>query len=190
MTSQKRRLSRADWTEAGLHALAEGGIAAVAIEPIAAALGTTKGSAYWHFPNRSAFLTETLLRWESEHTEAVIEQVSREPDPLARLRRLLTLVLDRPVVFAIELSLVGHADDEVAGPVLRRVTERRLGYLTEQLTQLGLPKSKARRRALLAYGTYLGHAQIGRSAPAALPRTAAARRAHVDEAIATLTARP
>ena len=41
------RLTRDDWSEAALRALAAGGLAAVAVEPLATSLGTTKGSFYW-----------------------------------------------------------------------------------------------------------------------------------------------
>jgi hypothetical protein len=40
----KSRLSRERWIEAALDALADGGVAAVAVEPLAARLGVTKGS--------------------------------------------------------------------------------------------------------------------------------------------------
>lgn len=46
-------LSKADWTEAALAALARDGLASVAVEPLALQLGTTKGSFYWHFTDRA-----------------------------------------------------------------------------------------------------------------------------------------
>ena len=79
----RSRLSRDDWTAAALRALAAGGLAAVAIEPLAAALGATKGSGYWHFANRAALVSATLERWEHDNTAAVIAQV----DSAARRRR-------------------------------------------------------------------------------------------------------
>ena len=50
------RLSTADWEAAALDALAENGLAGVAIEPLARRLGVTKGSFYWHFTDRDALL--------------------------------------------------------------------------------------------------------------------------------------
>ena len=44
-------------------------------------------------------------------------------------------------------------------------------------------------RALLAYSAYLGHGQLAHSTPAVLPATKAARRAYLNDAIQTLTAR-
>ena len=44
------RLSAEDWAQAALDLIAEQGVAAVAVEPLARRLGVTKGSFYWHFP--------------------------------------------------------------------------------------------------------------------------------------------
>ena len=41
---------------AAFRALARGGVEAIAVEPIAAELGTTKGSFYWHFKNRDSLV--------------------------------------------------------------------------------------------------------------------------------------
>ena len=48
----KPRLGREAWEDAALAALGRGGLASVAVEPLAVALGTTKGSFYWHFADR------------------------------------------------------------------------------------------------------------------------------------------
>src|SRR5215831_599523 len=87
-----KRLSADDWAGAALAALAEGGLAAVAVEPLAARLGATKGSFYWHFANRSALQEAAVLRWEERHTEAVIARLAGLADPAERLRRLFDTV--------------------------------------------------------------------------------------------------
>jgi AcrR family transcriptional regulator len=74
----RQRLSASDWTAAALDALAAGGLAAVAVEPLATRLGTTKGSFYWHFTNRDALLRAVLERWERTDTEDVITYVEAE----------------------------------------------------------------------------------------------------------------
>jgi AcrR family transcriptional regulator len=185
----RRRLNREDWTDAALTALAEGGVAAVAIEPLAQRLGATKGSAYWHFPGRDALLRATLERWADEHTEAVIDLVEAEADPARRLHTLFASVLLHPDGNAVELALLASADDPVVGPVLRRVTERRVSYLASLLAQYGFPRAHARRRAVLAYATYLGHAQLLRAAPEMLPKGRTARQRHVDETVAAMLGR-
>lgn len=183
---EKSRLTRADWTAAALDALADGGLSAVAIEPLAARLGATKGSAYWHFANRDALLRATLERWESDHTEAVIANVEAERSAWAKLRALFETVIVHGVDGAIELVLLGAVGDPLVAPVVHRVNERRLSYLTRLYGELGLGPGAARRRALTAYSVYLGLIQLGVSLPEAVPQTKAARRAYVDDVLRTL----
>ena len=57
---EKSRLSADDWALAALDVIAEQGLAAVAVEPLARRLGVTKGSFYWHFPSREALLVAAL----------------------------------------------------------------------------------------------------------------------------------
>lgn len=188
---KRSQLSAQDWTAAALDALADGGIGAVAVEPLAARLGTTKGSFYWHFSNRDALLDATLAWWEQTETEQVIAIVEAEPDVATRLRILLTVALgghaDRPVGNAVELALQATASHPLVAPVLARVTQRRLAYLTELFAQLGFDPEDAHTRGLLAYTAYLGHAQLAHATPHAAPQGQALLD-YVDTAIAVLTA--
>ncbi|GAA5042876.1 TetR/AcrR family transcriptional regulator [Nocardia callitridis] len=189
MAAKRPRLTRADWTEAALAALVEGGVAAVAIEPLASKLGATKGSAYWHFANREELLRATLERWEQDRTDATIELVDAEPDPVGRLRALFSAVYHSPESAQVELALLSAATNPTVQQTLERVTERRIAYLAEQFTQLGFPLDTARRRAVLAYSTYLGNAHLRRSAPATLPTEPRDWASVVDDALHTLSHR-
>jgi AcrR family transcriptional regulator len=184
------RLTVDDWTSAALDALAGGGLAAVAVEPLAARLGATKGSFYWHFANRDALIEAAVLRWEREHTEAVIRHVDAEPDPLARLRLLIGLVLESTVVQddgSVELAMLATADHPHVAPVLARVTERRVAYTAGLFAALGWPAEEARRRGLLAVTAYLGYAQMAHVAPGTLPAAEADRHRYVDQTVRLLT---
>ena len=64
----RSKLSAGDWEQQALELIAEKGIRAVAVESLARRMGVTKGSFYWHFPNRDALLEQSLLRWE-KHDE-------------------------------------------------------------------------------------------------------------------------
>jgi AcrR family transcriptional regulator len=185
------RLTVADWTGAALEAIARGGLAAVAVEPLAAALGATKGSFYWHFANRDALIEAALQRWETDHTDAVITMVEAEPDPLAKLRTLIGAVIEStaiPGADAIELAMLATADHPHVAPVLARVTRRRLAYTAQLFEGLGLGPDEAADRALIAVSTYLGHAQLAHATPALVPGTAEQRRRYVDRIIGLVTA--
>ncbi|OJF14727.1 TetR/AcrR family transcriptional regulator [Couchioplanes caeruleus] len=186
-----QRLTADDWTAAALEAMAGGGLAAIAVEPLAARLGATKGSFYWHFANRDALIEAAVLRWEREHTDAVIGLVDAEPEPLGRLRLLIGLVLDSTVVpdeGSIELAMLATADHPHVAPVLARVTERRVAYTAGLFAALGWPAEEARRRGLLAVTAYLGYAQLAHVAPGTLPTAEAERRRYVDQVVDLLTA--
>ena len=78
-------------------ALAAGGPDAVRVEPLAQALGVTKGSFYRHFDDRRALLEEMLDTWERPSIDEVIERVERERRRRqAELGRLFALALQRP----------------------------------------------------------------------------------------------
>jgi AcrR family transcriptional regulator len=180
-----KRLSADAWTAAALAALAAGGVAAVAVEPLAARLGATKGSFYWHFASREALLAATLERWERVGTEDVIAAIDGEPDLTARLRLLLAHALDGGS--RVELALQPSAAHPLVAPVLARVTLRRLDYLTDLFTGLGFDPGTARERSVLAYTAYLGHAQLTHATPDAAPD---AFPRYVRSVVAVLTAPP
>ena len=95
-SGRSTRTPRSKWIEAGLRALADGGPDAVRVEPLARALGVTRGGFYWHFTGRSALLAEMLDTWERSTTDEVVERLEREGgDASAKLRRLLALTLSK-----------------------------------------------------------------------------------------------
>lgn len=176
-------LTAEDWVRAAVRAISEGGVDAVAVEPLAKKLGVTKGSFYWHFENRKALLEATVKRWEDEETEAVISATGEITDPRERLVRVFDEATSDEVLGgghvsgsgvyysrAFEQGISDAADDPVVGPVLRRVTERRVDYLEECYRALGFSPEEARHRALLVYAAYVGTLRLVREAPSRTPR--------------------
>src|SRR3954447_1569384 len=120
------RTPRTTWVQEGLRALADGGPDAVRIEPLARALGVTKGGFYWHFNDRRALLDEMLDTWERVSVDEVIEVVEGGGgDARARLGRLFELATSKPEVLRIDLAVRDWArrDPKVAKH-LRRVDNR------------------------------------------------------------------
>ncbi|MEV6156081.1 TetR/AcrR family transcriptional regulator [Nonomuraea sp. NPDC052129] len=155
------RLGPDDWARAALAALAEGGLGAVAVEPVAVRLGVSKGSFYWHFANRRALVEAALAHWEAG-TERVIARLESLDEPVARMRTLLDLAFGDAENAAISFRLISEVDDPLVGEVVRRVSRRRLDFMQEVLRELGQPEEEARRRVLAAYGGYLGLAALVR----------------------------
>lgn len=140
---------------AALAAIAEGGTSAVAVEPLAARLGATKGSFYWHFANREALIAQALERWEREGTDALIDAVEPIADPVERLARLLELAMESDEEGQIDVGVLGSAYDPLVAPVFARVQAKRFGFLEDCFRDLGLPPMAARHRARMGYGAFL-----------------------------------
>ncbi|WP_182898858.1 TetR/AcrR family transcriptional regulator [Microbispora sp. H10830] len=155
------RVSAQDWARAALDALAEDGFAAVAVEPVAARLGVTKGSFYWHFANRRKLIEAALALWEAD-SEQIIANLWEITDPARRMRTLLGAAFGDTRDAAIAFRLIGAADDPAVAEVARRVTARRLDVMRQTLEELGQPPDLARRRVLAGYGVYVGVAALRR----------------------------
>jgi AcrR family transcriptional regulator len=192
MTAKARtRLDRQAWVETALDAIAEGGLAAVAVVPLAKELGVTKGSFYWHFANREALVEAALAEWEQSHTAAVIAEIeATSDDPLQQLRLLFKRVTELAARDRIELALLANADHPTVHPVLDRVTRRRINFTAGLFQRFGLSRAQAKRRALLAYSAYLGHAQLLHATPQLLPQAQTAKRAYLNDVLVALTSPP
>ena len=150
------RLSRDDWIRAALLALADGGTAAVAVEPLAARLGATKGSFYWHFRDRQELIEAALATWEREDTDAIIAELETVADPVERLRRGLQMSMELEEDEHPDVRLLPSASDPLVAPVVARVQQKRLDYVARCFREMGFPPAESRRRARLTYSLYVG----------------------------------
>lgn len=181
-------LTPRDWARAALAAIARGGIASVAVESVAADLGATKGSFYWHFKNRDALILAALDLWEQRRTESVIEELEHEPDPAERLRKLLEAAFERTPSDRAEIALLADPEQPAATAAIRRVADRRITYIAKQLENLGWDQGQARDRAVVLYYVYAGHLQMAHLAPKIIDHDA--RHRQIDLILDTLAARP
>jgi len=182
-------LTRGDWLAAALDALMREGPDAVAVQPLARRLGTTKGSFYWHFSSRDELLRATLAQWETVATDDVIAATEAIQRPAAEKAQLLFATMTASSEhYPGQLSLLAAAAHPDVAAAVERSTARRLAYLARLMREAGLTPAVAQRRATLAYATYLGHAQLMRTTPAVLPSTPRGRRALVDGMTAALLA--
>lgn len=156
------RLTRDDWAAAALGALAEGGPAAVAVEPVAARLSASKSSFYWLFSNRQALLDAALERWERIQTDEILPRLAAIADPAERLRLLAHHAFAGEEGSHLALRLLTESDDPAVGRVAGRVTRRRLGVMEAAFTELGHPPEVARYYATASYSAYLGAAALRR----------------------------
>jgi AcrR family transcriptional regulator len=161
-------LSRGDWTAAALDALAEVGLAAVAIDPLARRLGATKGSFYWHFASRDELIAATLELWEQRDTLDLLAALEAIPDPQERLLALARRAYGTAARGTDpQAGMLAAASDPRVGPTLERVTVARLAALERLFGDAGLEPEEAARRARLAYALYVGVIDLRRAAPSA-----------------------
>jgi AcrR family transcriptional regulator len=176
-----------DWELAAIEAVREGGLAAVAVEPLARRLGVTKGSFYWHFKDRSALLDAAIHRWEHDYGTPP-EEIAPGAPPRLRLEAIAAKAVEVSQEDTVHARMVVEAasDPRVAAAVAR-ITARRLDGLAALLRACGLTPSVARTRATLLYSAFMGLQQLHRELPDRLGGTRARRalaRALVDAATA------
>lgn len=157
---ERTRLSADDWEQAALDLIAAQGVSAVAVEPLARQLGVTKGSFYWHFPTREALLKAALERWENQDVDTLLSQVEPIADPRERLCELFRRTGREAKSHVIYSALLRALDHPIVQPVMLRVSQRRLDFLTRAYRQVGMNRSIAAHRARLAYAAYIGFLQL------------------------------
>jgi len=150
------RLSADDWVKAGMKALANDGFTALKADPLAKALGVSRGSFYWHFDDIGAFHKAVLGRWQEATAEAVIRELDRSAPGGERLRSLLRRAFTANA--AVEVAVRAWAvSDAAARSTVAAVDRRRLAYLEDILASAGIG-APAAARAHILYWAYLGFA--------------------------------
>jgi AcrR family transcriptional regulator len=142
---------------------------AVAVEPLAKQLETTKGSFYWHFKDRADLIDAVVELWERRYVTDAIAHLSTIEDPTARLERLFA-VAATPGTGRIDLALTEASKTNTAiTDTVRRVQTRRVEFLAGIYEQLGLPSDTARQLAVLALLAQAGMAVVAQTAPELIP---------------------
>lgn len=160
--AERITLSAVDWERAALELISEKGLQAVAVEPLARRLGITKGSFYWHFSNRESLLEQVLLRWEDHDSRNLGVSLGEIDNPLGRLTSFFRRASREKLTHDVYSALCATSDHPQVQPVLERVAERRMTYLTSAFAELGFDEETARHRARLTYSIYLGFLQLQR----------------------------
>ena len=151
------QLSAQDWLDQGLKALAAHGVGALKAEPLAKAMGVSRGSFYWHFSDIGAYRTAILARWREVSAERVIaglEAAAERDNPLLLLlRRTFSSRL------ALERAVRSWAIfDPEAREAVRAIDRRRVDYIEAQLRLAGLETDIAQARAQILYWAFVGYA--------------------------------
>ena len=157
---ERSTLSAGDWEQQALVLMAEKGIRSVAVESLAARMGVTKGSFYWHFRNRDSLLEQSLIRWEKHDAVNLQTSLSAIADPRERLRSFFRRTGREKLTHDVYSSLCAASDHPQVEPLLERVAERRMSHIEKAFEEIGFEPKEASHRARLTYSAYLGFLQL------------------------------
>jgi AcrR family transcriptional regulator len=160
------QLSARDWVDQGVTTLATRGFSALKAEPLAKAMGVSRGSFYWHFADIDAFHAAILKAWREVAAEAIIsdiEAATAGDDSLAILLRR---------VFSEKLSLERAvrnwaAFNAAARGAVQAIDRRRLDYVEGLIEARGVASELAQARAQILYWAFLGYALSDKTLPRA-----------------------
>jgi AcrR family transcriptional regulator len=151
------QLSARDWLDEGLKVLAMNGVGALKAEPLAKAMGVSRGSFYWHFADIGAFRTAILAHWRDVSAERVIADL----DAAAAHENPLLLLLRRTFFsrLALEKAVRSWATfDAEARDAVQAIDRRRMDYIEGQLRAAGCDAEIAQARAQILYWAFVGYA--------------------------------
>lgn len=158
------QLSAKDWLDQGLKALAEHGYTALKAEPLAKALGVSRGSFYWHFADVEAFHAAILEHWREVAAERIIAEVEASAGGENPLQLLLRRVFGERL--ALERAVRSWATvNPAARAAVQAIDRRRIRYVQGLLGSSGLSPEVAGARAQILYWAFLGFALSDRPLP-------------------------
>jgi AcrR family transcriptional regulator len=160
------QLSAKDWLDQGLKTLAESGFTALKAEPLAKALGVSRGSFYWHFADIGAYHAAILKHWREVAAEQIIANVEAASDHDNPVALLLHQAFGGKLV--LEKAVRNWATfDPLAQGAVQAIDRRRLSYVERLLRASGLSPDVARSRAQILYWAFLGFALSEKPLPRA-----------------------
>jgi AcrR family transcriptional regulator len=159
-TAGSSRLRREAWIAAGRRALIAGGVARVRVEPLAATLGVTTGSFYWHFRDRAALLRALLTDWRERNSAALQAAADRHRgDPLAAMQALVHVWIDEAGYSpAWDAAVRDWArTSRPVATLVRRVDQQRIRLLQRLFRRFGYAAPEAFIRARITYFHQVGY---------------------------------
>jgi AcrR family transcriptional regulator len=160
------QLSAKDWLDQGLKALTANGAGALKADPLAKALGVSRGSFYWHFADVAAFRTAILAYWREVSTEPVIADLNAAAQYENPLLLLLRRTFSRRQTLEKAVRSWATFDTE-ARKAVQAVDRRRMDYIEGLLKASGLAEDVAQARTQILYWAFVGYALSDKPLPRA-----------------------
>src|ERR1700761_8925159 len=123
------QLSAKDWLDQGLRTLAKHGFTALKAEPLAKAMGVSRGSFYWHFADVSAFHRAILEHWRDVAVERIIADIEALLPGQNALEALLGRAFGGKPPLLESAMRSWAARDPTARSAVEAVDARRMSYI-------------------------------------------------------------
>jgi AcrR family transcriptional regulator len=162
---RKKSLTRDDWIGAAIKRLVNLSVDAVRVEPLAAEIGVSRGSFYWHFKSRRDLLEGILAKWRENQTRRIVERI-RQDRRLGLREQMVQLRLIRgsrgaDAASALELAIRAWARrDPQARRVVEEVDRERLEFTASLLREGGASVEEAESLSLLSYAYAIGESLL------------------------------
>ena len=156
-SDQQTALSPADWIDAATDFLINNNINSLDIPYLCRRLGVTKGSFYWHFPDRPTLLEALIADWEARATTPILDRLKRLGGaPADRLSALMATVAAEGGGSLDPAFRAWAKNNNRAAAAVGRVDAARLAFIAGEFRTLGFPATAAWTRARLFYLHLLG----------------------------------
>lgn len=153
---KRSRIDATGWVDAGLEILRTESIEHVKVERLAARLGISKGSFYWHFKNKADLHAAILQRWKENSLIDVVEVLEKPsvsaPERLKRLLELSFWSADIPRAADLDLAIRAWARRFApARLAVARFDAMRIEFIRNIFLKMDFSRKDAEARAHLAY---------------------------------------
>ena len=156
MKTANHRLSREEWLKLALEEVSKKGGAKLRIDKLAASLGVTKGSFYWHFKDREDFVQSLLEFWAEFTNDKVIERAEQiGGDARKRLWSIMQIIFTKGLGES-ELAMRAWAAEEPSiAIIVQEVEVQRMDYVQGLFAEMGFQgqEQKIRARLFICYGS-------------------------------------
>ena len=146
-THPDKRLNREDWVLAAWDILGDGSLEEIKVKRLAAKLGATRGSFYWHFKNRQELIEALVDRWFAVLgvREATMRDLEGMSDPKKKLWTVMQNVILRiNAGQSVALRLYTHRDQKLRQRI-KSEDNRRDEHFAELFQDLGNTKAQAQK---------------------------------------------
>jgi AcrR family transcriptional regulator len=162
---ERNQLQRFDWLRTALDIFVAEGIDAVRITRLAADLGVTRGSFYWHFRNREDLINSLVSYWKDKNTAAITESMAQATSLADGIFRFFETCIDAALFDPrLDLALREWARRSASiHALVASEDQARIDALCAFYERFDYPMPQALIRARVLYYSQIGFYALGTS---------------------------